>query len=203
MHDLLQRFVDFLQPLALQLGGPGLAIIAFFDSSFLSLPEVSDVLIVVLTIQHPARWLYYAAMTTLGSICGCYALYALARKGGEAALRRRFHERHIDRGLAIFRKYGLLAVIVPSILPPPTPFKIFVLLAGVSGVRPLTFLVAVIIGRGFRYGSEALLAYWYGERATQFIQDNLPIVSVWVAVVIFVIGVIYFLRRRRRTPASA
>ena len=90
MHDLLQRFVDFLQPLALQLGGPGLAIIAFFDSSFLSLPEVSDVLIVVLTIQHPARWLYYAAMTTLGSVCGCYALYALARKGGEAALRRRF-----------------------------------------------------------------------------------------------------------------
>ena len=203
MHDLLQRFIEVLEPLALKLGGPGLALVSFLDSSFLSLPEVSDVLIVVLVIQHPARWLYYAAMTTLGSVVGCYALYALARKGGEAALRRRFHERHIDRGLTVFRKYGLLAVIVPSILPPPTPFKIFVLLAGVSGVRPLTFISAIAIGRGFRYGAEALLAYWYGERATQFIQDNLPVVSVWLAGLVFVAGVIYFLWRRRRSPANA
>ena len=108
--------------------------------------------------------LYYALLATLGSIAGCFVLYLSARKGGEAFLRRRFHDHHVDRALALFQKYGLLAVAVPSILPPPVPFKIFVLAAGVARVPPLDFLVAVALGRGVRYFGEALLALWYGER---------------------------------------
>jgi membrane protein YqaA with SNARE-associated domain len=200
----MQRVLDFftnlaetIRPIAEQLGGPGLALIAFLDSSFLSLPEVNDVLIVLLVIEHPSRWLYYAGMTTLGSMAGCFALYTVGRKGGEALLRRRFHERHVDRALATFRKYGLLTVIIPSILPPPTPFKIFVLMAGVAGVRSRTFLLAIAIGRGFRYGGEAFLAYRYGARATEFIRDNLPVLSVWAAAIVAVIGIAIILWRRR------
>ena len=80
---------------------------------------------------------YYALMTTLGSIAGCLALYTLARKGGEAFLRRRFKAHTSTRAMERFRSYGLLAILIPSILPPPTPFKIFVLAAGVAKVRPL------------------------------------------------------------------
>src|SRR4030095_10736552 len=112
MHRLtafFQRVVQSIQPLAEQLGAPGLLIVAFFDSSFLSLPEVADALLIVSVIHRPSLWIYYTAATTLGSVAGCYALYALARKGGEAFLRKRFRERHIDQGLALFRKYGLLA----------------------------------------------------------------------------------------------
>ena len=134
--------------LAERLGAPGLAIIAFLDSSFLSLPQVGDALIVALTIQHPERWMLYSAATTLGSTAGCFVLYTIARKGGEAFLRRRFSEEKIERGLGLFRRHGLLAVIVPAILPPPTPFKIFVLLAGLAGVRPLAFTLGIAIGRG-------------------------------------------------------
>ena len=76
--------------------------------------------------------LYYALLATLGSVAGCLVLFLLARKGGEAFLRKRLHERHVDRATAVFRKYGLLAVLVPSLLPPPVPFKIFVLAAGVA-----------------------------------------------------------------------
>ena len=65
MQRLLERLVAFVTPIAEQLGGPGLAIVAFLDSSFLSFPEVNDVLIVLLVIQYPERWLYYAATTTL------------------------------------------------------------------------------------------------------------------------------------------
>lgn len=205
----MQRLAGFFQdllaaikPFALALGGPGLALVAFLDSSFLSLPEVSDILIVVLVVQHPTRWLYYGLMTTVGSVLGCFALYSLGRKGGEGFLRRRFGDSHVQRGLRVFQKYGLFAIIVPSLLPPPTPFKIFVLLAGVANVRPATFLLAATVGRGVRYIGEAWLAYAYGDHALDYIRDNLPTVSLWLAVSVAVVGVAVVVWRSRRAARS-
>src|SRR5262245_6245318 len=183
-------------PLAAQLGAPGLALVAFFDSSFLSLPEVADALLVLAVVHHPILWPYYAAATTAGSVAGCYALYALARKGGDAFLRRRLQGHHIDRALGAFQRFGLLAIIVPSILPPPMPFKVFVLLSGIANVRTTSFLAAVTIGRAFRYGGEAWLAYEYGEEAGAYIRNNLPTISVWTAVIVALGGVTYILWRR-------
>jgi membrane protein YqaA with SNARE-associated domain len=203
LADLLQKVMAWLLPIAERLGAPGLAIIAFLDSSFLSLPQVGDALIVALTIQHPERWLLYSAATTIGSTAGCFVLYSIARRGGDAFLRRRFSEEQIERGLGLFRRYGLLAVIVPAILPPPTPFKIFVLLAGLAGVRPVAFIVGIAIGRGFRFGGEGWLAYRYGAQATQYINDNLATASVIVAAVVLVLGVIVILFRRRRQARQA
>jgi membrane protein YqaA with SNARE-associated domain len=194
----MHRFVAAVAPLAQSLGGVGLAVVAFLDSSFLSFPSVPDLGVVWLVTQHPSRWLYYAAAPTVGSVAGCYALYALARKGGEAFLRKRLHERHVERGLAAFRRYGLLAVVVPAVLPPPMPFKVFVLLAGVAEVNAGTFVLAVTIGRGFRFGAEALLAHRYGDQAGDFIRHNLAQVSIWFAVALTVIGVALVLWRRRR-----
>src|ERR671912_2706819 len=147
----MHRLVVWIQGFAESLGGPGLFVIAFFDSSFLSFPEVCDALIVLLTVQHRERMIFYALVTTLGSVGGCYSLYLVGRKGGEAFLRKRFHERHVDRALDIFRRHGILSVLVPSLLPPPMPFKIFVLAAGVSGMSTFDFLVAVALGRAARY----------------------------------------------------
>jgi membrane protein YqaA with SNARE-associated domain len=198
----MQRLVESIGAFAASLGAPGLVLVAFLDSSFLSLPEVTDILIVVLVIKRPELWISHALFATVGSVLGCYALYFVGVKGGEVVLRRRFKAHNVERGLQMFQRYGLLAVVIPSILPPPMPFKIFVLLAGVAKVRPLTFIVAATIGRGFRYGSEALLAYWYGEWASQFIRQNLPLVSLWLAGAIAVVGVFYVLWRRRR-PRTA
>jgi membrane protein YqaA with SNARE-associated domain len=201
LAGFLKQLVEWIKPVALSLGGPGLFLVAFLDSSFLSLPEVSDILIVVLTVQHPARWLYYGLLTTAGSVLGCFALYSLARKGGEAFLRRWFSESHVQRGLRVFQKYGLLAIIVPSLLPPPTPFKIFVLLAGVARVRRTTFLLAATVGRGIRYVGEAWLAYSYGDHAIDYIRENLPTVSLWLAVAIGVVGIGVVVWRSRRARA--
>jgi membrane protein YqaA with SNARE-associated domain len=194
----MQRVVESIGAFAAGLGAPGLLLVAFLDSSFLSLPEVTDILVVVLVIKRPEFWMWHALFATLGSVAGCYALYLVGRKGGEVVLRKRFNAQNVDRGLGIFRRYGLLAVVVPAILPPPMPFKIFVLMAGVARVRPLTFLVAATIGRGFRYGSEALLAYWYGEQATRFIRENLPTVSLWLGATVAVLAIAYIVWRRRR-----
>jgi membrane protein YqaA with SNARE-associated domain len=195
----MTRVVEWIQGFAISLGGPGLFLIAFLDSSFLSFPEVNDLLIIWLTTQHPERMLYYALMTTLGSIAGCLALYTLARKGGEAFLRKRFHERHIDRAMDLFQRYGLLAVLIPSILPPPAPFKIFVLAAGVTRVKLTHFITAIAIGRGVRYFGEGLLAVWYGEAAADFLRDNAKPVAISVAVVVFVGALAYILWQRRRS----
>jgi membrane protein YqaA with SNARE-associated domain len=194
----MSRILEWVQSFALSLGGPGLFIIAFLDSSFLSFPEVNDLLIIWLTTQHKERMLYYALMTTLGSIAGCLALYMVARKGGEAFLRKRFSERHVERAMEQFRRYGLLAILIPSILPPPTPFKIFVLAAGVARVRPVDFIVAIAIGRGLRYFGEGLLAVYYGERAADFLHENARPVALVVAGVCLVGGIGWILWRQRR-----
>lgn len=201
LSAIFQSVVDFIQPLAEQLGAPGLALVAFLDSSFLSLPQVTDALIVGLTLRHPSNWLFYAMSTTVGSVAGCSALYFVGRKGGEAFLRRKFNARHIDRGLGLFQKHGWLTIAVPSLLPPPTPFKLFVLLSGVAKIRPWTFVMAVALGRGFRYGGEAWLTYRYGEHASGFIRDNLPMVSMALAGVILLGSVALVLSRRRRQTA--
>jgi membrane protein DedA with SNARE-associated domain len=78
------------------------------------------------------------------------------------------------------------------------PFKIFVLLSGVANLSVGSFLLAVAIGRGFRYGGEAWLAYMYGEQATEYIRENLPVISVWVAVAVAVLGIAVIVYRRRQ-----
>jgi membrane protein YqaA with SNARE-associated domain len=198
----MRRLLAFFQTVAQGSGGIGLLVVTFLDSSFLSLPEIADLAIVYLVIQRPSLWWYYALMSTVGSVAGCYVLYVLARKGGEAFLRKRFKERHIDWGLAAFRRHGLLALVVPSLLPPPMPFKIFVLLAGIADVSPATFLGALTLGRGFRYFGEALLAFLYGPQAIEFIRHNLVQVSIWLAVVLVAGSVAFFWWRRRSAPPA-
>jgi membrane protein YqaA with SNARE-associated domain len=197
----MERFVGWVKGFALALGGPGLFIIALLDSSLLSFPEVVDLLLMGLVIQHKERVVYYALLSTLGSIAGCFVLYAIARKGGEAFLRRRFAGHHIDRALRLFQKYGLLAVAIPSILPPPVPFKIFVFAAGVARVPPLEFLAAVAIGRGVRYFGEAFLALWYGEAAIAFLKENARTVAFTLASLVLAGGIAWMWHRNRK-PAT-
>ncbi len=188
----MHRIVAWAEAFALAVGGPGLFVIAFIDASFLSLPEINDILVVWMVTRHKERLLYYASMATLGSLAGCFVLYWLAWKGGEAILRRWFHERHVERGMATFQRYGLLALLVPAILPPPAPFKIFVLLAGVARVPWKRFALAIGIGRGMRYFGEGLLAVWYGDSAIEYVQAHGTEVALGVAAAILVGGVAYF-----------
>lgn len=189
-----------IEAFALGLGAPGLFILAFLDSSFLTLPEVVDILIVVMAIEHPEWWLWYGALSTAGSVAGCYVLYALARRGGEAFLRKRLHERHVARATSLFARYGSLVLIVPSWLPPPVPFKPFVLMAGVAGMPRTRFLIAVAIGRGIRYIGEALLAVLYGRAALTYLHNNAGRVSLVLIVAAVIGGVAYYTYRsiRRR-----
>ena len=203
----MRRFLDWVMGFAEALGGPGLGLLAFLDSSFLSFPEVVDILMVGLVARYPDRMLWYAAWPTVGSVVGAYIIYAMARRGGEAFLRRRLHERHVDRAFALFRKYGLLAVAIPSLLPPPVPFKIFILAAGAARVKPLDFLVAITLGRSIRYFGEAFLAAWYGEAALAKIESLLHDHTgtiLWTTAALTVAAALWiWLAQRRKRVDSA
>jgi membrane protein YqaA with SNARE-associated domain len=158
-----------------------------------------------MVLRHKERMLYYATMATLGSVAGCLVIYALARKGGEALLRRRVSGPQVDRALSAFRKYGLLAIIVPALLPPPAPFKLFVLSAGVAGMPLGTFTLAVAIGRGARYFLAGILTVWYGDAALDYLRAHGATVSAVLVAVVVMGGVAYYalVQRRRRGAAGA
>jgi len=201
LKGIAHKIQHFFLALTGPLGGWALLLIALFDSSFLSFPEVNDILIITLSIKNPHKMPYYCGMTTLGSILGCLLLYSVGRKGGELFLRRKFAEHRLQAVSRWYSKYGIFTVMVPSILPPPTPFKIFVLFAGAFKTRLSKFIFAVTVGRGFRYFFEGYLAVRYGARAKDYMHQNYPYVALAVGLtIVFGFLVFYFVRRNR--PSS-
>ena len=194
-HGLAQSILPFVQTL----GGAGIFLVSLLDSSFLTFPEVSDALIVVLTVAHPGRWIYYGGMATVGSVLGCLALFQVARKGGDKVLSKWVKPETKDRLFAMFKRYGLFTVVIGSLMPPPMPFKPFVVLAGATGVPVSTFLVVVGASRGFRYIGEAWLARAYGEQAIAYVNQNVGRVSKGVGIAL-VVSVVAFLLWKKLRP---
>ena len=165
------------------LGAPGLFLISFLDSSVLTFPVINDLLLIELSIQHPARMALYALMAALGSVLGCLLLYFIARKGGEAYFRRKAG----TRAEAIrhwVERNGFGGMLVAAMLPPPTPFKFFVFAAGVFEVPLASYVSAISLARLIRYFGVGYLAVKYGN-------DALPVlarhkVEVGIFVVVFV-----------------
>jgi len=193
-------FADRVRTLALALGGPGLFLIGFLDSSFISLPEINDILLIWMVTQHKTRMVYYATCATLGSLAGCLVLYYVGRKGDQW-IARRFSAARVERAMATFQRYGVMAVLIPSLLPPPAPFKIFVLLAGVAAVPVWQFTAAVFTARFIRYFGEGLLAVYLGDEAGVFIQAHAQEVGLGLAALALAGGVGWILWQRRKKGA--
>jgi membrane protein YqaA with SNARE-associated domain len=154
------------------LGGTGLFLISFLDSSVLTFPVVNDLLLMGISLKNPRHMPYYALMATLGSVAGCVLLFFIARKGGHAFYHRRAGA-HGHRVRAWVERNSFLSVLVGALLPPPTPFKIVVLAAGVFEVPLRTFALAVAIARVVRYFALGFLAIRYGEPAVRYVEDAL------------------------------
>ena len=196
------KFAAQLRALALLLGAPGLFLVAFLDSSFLSLPELADLLVIWMVTRHKSQLVLYVAAATVGSLGGCLVMYYIGRKGGEALMRRRFKGASVDRAMASFRRYGIMAVLVPALMPPPMPFKVFVLLAGAAGITTPQFSIAVGVGRGLRYLALGLLAVRYGDVAFTYLEEHGVAVSL-AAVGVMLAGFgAYLLWRTARAAKS-
>src|SRR5215218_9742656 len=113
MGEIVARLRSF----ALVLGAPGLFLVSFLDSSFLPLPGITDILLVLMVTRNPGAMLIYVAMTVAGSVAGCLVLHYVGRKGGAALVRKRFTGDRIERATRALRDNGVVAVLIPSLLP--------------------------------------------------------------------------------------
>ncbi len=181
------------------LGAPGLFLISFLDSSVLTFPIINDLLLIHLSMEHPARMPLYAFMASLGSVLGCVVLYFIARKGGEAI----FHKKAGKHGHAIrhwVEQNGFVGMLIAALLPPPTPFKFFVLAAGVFEVPLFSYTAAITIARLFRYFGVGYLAIRYGADAMPYLMHHKLQVSVFVISLVTVSYVLSRVLLKRRTP---
>jgi membrane protein YqaA with SNARE-associated domain len=192
----MHLLIEAIRAWALGVGGLGLFLIALLDSSFLSFPQVADALVLLQSAHHPARLAVYAGAATIGSILGSLLLFRVGRTGGDAFLVRRFPARHVERAVRFYKRFGIFAVLVPALLPPPAPLKLFVLLSGAAGMSPLTFAAGIGIGRGIRYFGQAYLAARYGDRAGAWLAHYGPVVATVLALAAITIALVWWMRHR-------
>jgi len=192
---MLKSLSAHLGQVLLIYGGWGLFAMSFLDSSFVPFPVVNDLALIVMASNRPAWWPVYALASTLGSVAGAYLLYGIARGGGEFIWRKT-----PPHAMAHARRWlehnEFVSVLVASILPPPAPLKVFLLTAGVLRVNPFYFGLALLVGRGLRFGADAWLGARYGLQAQDYLRHNL----VWASLAM--VGIIVALALLGRWSAK-
>src|SRR5690349_11261364 len=181
------KFLTRVSEYLVGFGAFGLFALAILDSTFVPLPSSVDALMLVLSTKYPNWMLLYAFMATAGSAIGCLILYFISRRAGARALNR-FSERKQARVKYWIERYDAISVLVATRLPPPLPFKLFVISAGVFRFSLLRFMLAIIAGRAFRFLLEGYFAVRYGAAAKEILAKYYPWIglALVVAIVLFV-----------------
>src|SRR6266850_1687815 len=208
MFDWLKPIGRWLEHYVLSLpiyyAAPAMILIGALDSSLLSLPEINDYLVVGRCFKQPSAAFYFPLFAAIGSVLGCLALYTIMRRGGQALLRRRFKRENIERVERVYARYGVLAIAIPALLPPPMPFKIFVATAGTLEYPRWKFLTTVMIARALRYYVEGILAVYYGRRVLSILRDNGLVIIIIVAAAAILFVLVYAIANRRvPVPSSS
>jgi membrane protein YqaA with SNARE-associated domain len=198
LHVLARRLGHFIVHVPIFVAGPAMILIGALDSSLLSLPEVNDYLVVARCYTHPRAVLFFPMFAAIGSVLGCLLLYTILSRGGRAVLHRKFRVEHIERVEGWYARFGILALAVPALLPPPMPFKVFVATAGALQFPRRKFLVTIFLARSLRYYVEGTLAVFYGERVLRFSKDNGIVIFSVVACLLVVGLAVYLLSSRGR-----
>jgi len=200
LHQLtkaLTRLSEYL----ITFGAFGLFVVALLDSTFVPMPSSVDALMLVLSTAHPRWMLLYAFMATAGSATGCWILYHVSRRAGSRALKR-FSEAKQKRVKELIDRYDMLAVVVATLLPPPFPFKLFVVSAGVFRFSIVRFMIAIIVGRAFRFLLEGYFAIRFGGEAKVILAKYYPWIGLGLALAILLFVVARKVLRRKVRDAA-
>jgi membrane protein YqaA with SNARE-associated domain len=191
---------DFIKEVPIYYAAPAMVLIGALDSSLLSLPEINDYLVVARCYSDPKSVFYFPLFAAAGSVLGCMLLYSIMRRGGQAVMRRRFSPENIARVERAYARFGILALAVPALLPPPMPFKIFVATAGALEFPRWRFITTIMIARTLRYTVEGALAVFYGEQVIDFMRENGPYVLAALGALLIVAVLVYVVVKRVRAP---
>jgi len=196
LWDQITTFLTAVKDFLIAYGPFGLFGIALLDSALIPLPAGPDVIMILLSKDSPSWMPVYAAAATLGSVTGCVILYYISRKAGRRALER-FSEKKQARVKQMIDRYDVLSVLVASILPPPFPFKLFVITAGVFRLSVVRFAVAIAFGRAVRFFLEGFLAVRFGDQAEELFRQYFPWIGLGLALLIIGIFVARVLWKKR------
>ena len=184
--------------------GPlGLFGLAFLDSALLPLPLGQDAAMMLLTASRRELMPIYALAATAGSVAGCLVLYYISRRAGRRALAR-FSPARQERVKGLIDRYDVLALIVVSLLPPPFPFKLFVISSGVFRMNALRFALAIAVGRAARFFLEGVLVRHYGGQIQDLIARSFQRVGL-IGICLVLLIVAFFIARslwRRRASTG-
>ena len=186
------------------LGVWGVFVIAFADSALLGMPV--DAIVATYVYQDRKRLLFYIVMASLGSALGSIPLYIIGYIGGEKVLRKRISEARFLEIHRSFEQHEFWALMFPGMLPPPMPFKIFVLSAAVFEMRFTHFLSAIFAGRFVRFLVLSVLTLWFGPQIVQLFGGLFKQHFYWLLLALAAAGLLVWLLRRNkkaRTSASA
>jgi len=183
LHDIIIWIQDVAVP---KLGWFGMFLVALADSSFVSLPEVSDLLIVTGAAKEPGIAWEFVLATALGSVSGCLLLYEVGRRGGEKLATRFVSAPKLLTAERMLAKYGPFAIAIPALSPPPMPFKGFVLAAGIFAMPRMRFAATVFFARGLRYVIWAFLGAEFGDEAIGWVKN----LDTWMANHVFIVVIV-------------
>ena len=166
-----------------------------FDGAFLGLPV--DAVVAGYIYHDPAHLMFYSVMAAAGSAVGSSVMYLIGYLGGETLLRKRMSPEKYEKFHQSFDKHEFWALMFPAMLPPPTPFKVFVLAAAVAEMRYVSFLGAILIGRFIRFLILGFLTIRFGPQVVQFMSVMVKKHYIAVLITIAVAGILWLVMRRR------
>jgi membrane protein YqaA with SNARE-associated domain len=202
------RFATWLFGFVLKLGGPGLLFLGILDSSFLFAPWGNDLLVVVMTAQHPhsANMLYYAAMSAIGSVLGCLLVDITLRPLGEKGLEKHLPANRLKRVQKKIRDNGGRALAIASLVPPPFPFTAFVMAAAALQYPRKRLLGVVGVCRMARFILLGVLALRWGESILKWAKNSIVqgflIGLIILCTVGSIVSVYGWIRRSKRSPGG-
>lgn len=197
---ILTKYTAWVLHALAPLGIWGVFAIAFADSALLGMPV--DAIVAFYVYQDHRRLLFYVAIASLGSALGSIPLYIIGYLGGEKVLRKRIPEERFLEIHRSFERHEFWALMFPGMLPPPFPFKIFVLGAAVFEMKLRDFLAAIFAGRFVRFLTLALLTLWFGPQIVELMGNVFRRHIYWVLGAV-VLGVVVWLVIRRRGAEKA
>lgn len=205
IKHLLARYSAFLWTILAPLGAWGVFAVAALDGAALGLPM--DVVVGGYVAQNHSRWLLYVLMAATGSALGSLVVYAIGYTGGEELLRKRVSADRFQKLHDAFERHPFWSLMFPAMLPPPTPFKLFVLGAAVAEMSVTNFLLAIFLGRSVRFLVLAVLVLKFGPGVVNIMRSVPSHYLYWVLLTGLVMLAVFFLarsmRKRRKKRAAS